>query len=176
MNTQKSLAFLYNNNEKLVKQTKEIIPFTTVAKRIKYLGINIPEGTKDLYPENCKILFKAIYGFNATCIKLLRPFFTELKQKNFIICMETQKSPHSKSNTENERAEEIWIPYFSVYYKARVIKIVWYLNKNKNIDQWNRIQSPEINPHTYSHQIIDTGGENVQWRKHTLFNKWCYKN
>ena len=57
MNTQKYLAFLYTNNEKLVKQIKEIIAFTTVTERIKYLGINIPKGTKDLYPENCKILF-----------------------------------------------------------------------------------------------------------------------
>ena len=66
---QKSLAFLYTNNEKLVKQIKEIIPFTTATERIKYLGINIAKGTKGLYPENCKILFKGIYRFNATELK-----------------------------------------------------------------------------------------------------------
>ena len=60
INTQKFLAFLYTNNEKSEREIKEIIPFTTATKRIKYLGINLPKETKDLYAENCKTLMKEI--------------------------------------------------------------------------------------------------------------------
>ena len=60
INTQKSHAFLYNNNEKSEREIKETIPFTTATKRIKYLGINLPKETKDLHAENCKILMKKI--------------------------------------------------------------------------------------------------------------------
>ena len=60
MKTQKSLAFLYTNNEKTEREAKETIPFTTVTKRIKYLGINLPKETKDLYIENYKTLVKEI--------------------------------------------------------------------------------------------------------------------
>ena len=58
INAEKSLAFLYSNDEESEREIKETLPFTTATKRIRYLGINLPKETKDLYAENHKTLMK----------------------------------------------------------------------------------------------------------------------
>ena len=132
INTQKSLEFLFTNNEKTEREIKETISFTIVTKRIKYLGINLPKETKNLHIENCKTLMKEIkddtnrwrnipcfmdqknqysgieYTTQSNLWIQCNPYqatngiFHRTRTNNFTICMEIQKTSTSQSNLEKE--------------------------------------------------------------------------
>ena len=111
--------------------------------------------------------------FNVIPIKLPMAFFTELEQK-ITIYMETQKTPNSQSSLEKEKwSWKNQLLDFRLYYKTTVIKTVRYWHKNRNIDQWNKMEIPEINPCTYGYLIFYKGDKNIKWGKDSLFNKWC---
>jgi hypothetical protein len=98
---------------------------------------------------------------------------TELERAICKIIWNNKKPRIAKTTLNNKRTSGgIIIPGFKPCYRAILIKTEWYWYSDRQVDQWNRIDDPEMNPHTYGHLIFYKGAKIIQWKEDSIFNKW----
>ena len=164
----KEVKDLYAENDKtLIKEIKEDvkkwkdIPCSCIGK------INIVK---------MAMLPKAIYRFNAIPIKLPMTFFTELQQTIQTFIWNNKRPRIAKAILRNKTKQEASLSQTSRNTtKPQSSKQCGSVYQNRQTDQWNRIENPEINPDTYGQLSFGKGGKNIKWEKESLFSKHCWE-